>query len=71
MMGAPGTFGQMQSVDQTTALAKSILPWIGGLILVLMIFKKLAGRVSISNRKEIYDPYLRLAERERALQDRM
>lgn len=71
MMGAPGTFGQMQSVDQTTALAKSMLPWIGGLILVLMIFKKLAGRVSISNRKEIYDPYLRLAERERALQDRM
>jgi hypothetical protein len=70
MRAGSGSFGQMQSVDETTALAKSALPWIGGLILALLAFKTLAGRNGTSKRKEIYDPYLRMAERERSLNDR-
>ncbi len=71
MAGGQGSFGQMPSIEGNLALGKSLLPWIGGLIVAMLVFKSLAGRAAVSNRKEIYDPYLRLAERERALQDRM
>lgn len=63
------TFGQLRSVDHTAALGKSILLWIGSLIMAPPGFKFLARRTDVRHRKAIWDPYERLAERDRALKD--
>jgi predicted anti-sigma-YlaC factor YlaD len=55
---APRPFGS------ETDMALTLLPWVGGLIAVLVILKGFIGIPATSKRKGIYDPYLRLAERE-------
>jgi hypothetical protein len=69
MVGQPGSIGQMPSVEGNIAVGKSLLPWIGGLIVVLVVFKGVRNANPVSSRKEIYAPYIRLAERERTYQD--
>jgi hypothetical protein len=42
----------------------TLLLWVGGLIAALVVLKGFVGIPATSQRKGIYDPYLRLAERE-------
>lgn len=57
--GAHGASGQSD-------LAWELLPWLGGLVVVIVLLKGFIWVPQTSRRKGIYDPYLRLAERERA-----
>ncbi len=43
----------------------TLLYWVGGLIAAMVVLKGFVGIPATSGRKGIYDPYLRLAERER------
>ena len=45
----------------------TLLMWVGGLIAALVVLKGFVGIPATSQRKSIYDPYLRLAERERQI----
>lgn len=56
---SPNTFGGECDI------AGQVLPWLVGLVVVIVLLKGFLWVPATSKRKGIYDPYLRLAERER------
>ncbi len=58
-------FGAQTFGDQGD-VAGQVLPWLVGLVVAIVLLKGFLWVPQTSMRKEIYDPYLRLAERERA-----